>query len=96
MKRFPRTVLHPSSIRDDAVIWTAAAFAVLLHLAVASRYGFFRDELYFIACGRHPAFGYVDQPPLAPLIAAATQAFGSNLALLRFVPAVASGGIVVF
>lgn len=43
-----------------------------IHLAVASRYDIFRNELYFIVCGWRPAFGYVDQPPLAPLVAAAT------------------------
>lgn len=72
-----------------------AGFALLLHLAVAGRYGFFRDELYFIACGRHPSFGYVDQPALIPLIAAATQLFGHSLVILRAVPAIAAAGTVV-
>jgi hypothetical protein len=36
----------------------------VLHLIVAGRYDIFRNELYFIVCGRHPDFGYVDQPPL--------------------------------
>ena len=44
----------------------------LAHLAFAGRYGIFGDELYFIVCGRHPDFGYVDEPPLLPLIDAAT------------------------
>ena len=59
-------------------VWGIAALTALLHLAVAGRYGYFRNELYFIDCGRHPAFGYVDQPPLVPLLAAATQAFGAQ------------------
>jgi len=77
-----------------AIVGLTAGFALLLHLAVAGRYGFFRDELYFIACGRHPDFGYVDQPPLVPLLAAATQVFGHHLALLRAVPALAAAGCV--
>ncbi len=69
-----------------AVIVIGVVTAVL-HLMFASRYDVFRNELYFIVCGRHPDFGYVDQPPLVPLLAAATQAFGESIWLLRL-PAV--------
>ena len=72
-----------------------AAAAFLVHAAVAGRYDFFRDELYFIVCGRHPAFGYADQPPLIPLIAAGTQLFGESLVLLRLVPAAAAAVLVL-
>ncbi|MGA7200796.1 MAG: hypothetical protein WBX26_03125, partial [Candidatus Cybelea sp.] len=62
---------------------TIAAFATfVLHLAANPHYGFFRDELYFIICGFHPAWGYVDQPPLVPLLAAGSQLFGHSLLLL--------------
>jgi 4-amino-4-deoxy-L-arabinose transferase-like glycosyltransferase len=61
----------------------AAGLTFLVHLAANPHYGFFRDELYFIICGRHPAIGYVDQPPLVPLLAAASQLFGESLVLLR-------------
>jgi hypothetical protein len=64
-----------------------AALTFLLHLAGNPHYGFFRDELYFIVCGRHPAFGYVDQPPLVPLLAAASQVFGTSLIAIRIIPA---------
>ena len=76
--------------------WALSTAAFAVHLAVAGRYDFFRDELYFIACGRHPAFGYADQPPLVPLLAAATQLFGERLWLLRAVAAVGAFGAVWF
>jgi len=75
-------------------VWGIAAVTALLHLAVANRYGYFRNELYFIDCGRHPAFGYVDQPPLIPLLAAVTQAFGHSLWLLRLPAVVAMVALV--
>jgi hypothetical protein len=81
MKRFP-------------LIAALAVFGV--HVAANPHYGFFRDELYFIVCGRHPQWGYVDQPPIVPLLAALTQVFGHSLVLLRAVPALfAAGGVYV-
>ena len=71
------------SLRRDPLVWITVAILALLYLPLAGRYDIFRNELYFIACGRHPAFGYADLPPLVPLIAAATQLFGDNSWLLR-------------
>lgn len=74
----------------------AATATLLMHLVGNAHYGFFRDELYFIICGRHPAWGYVDQPPLTPLIAAGTQLFGMSLFWLRAAAALcAAGGVFV-
>lgn len=82
-------------MRKDFVVPTVAALVTLVfHLLANPHYGFFRDELYFIICGRHPDWGYVDQPPLVPLMAAATQIFGHSLFLLRAVPALfAAAGV---
>ncbi|HEY7994706.1 MAG TPA: glycosyltransferase family 39 protein [Candidatus Eremiobacteraceae bacterium] len=65
----------------------AALVTFVLHALGNPHYGFFRDELYFIMCGRHPDWGYVDQPPVVPLLGAASQVFGASLILLRLVPA---------
>jgi 4-amino-4-deoxy-L-arabinose transferase-like glycosyltransferase len=72
--------------------WVAAFATLCLHLAGNPHYGFFRDELYFIICGLHPQFGYVDQPPVVPLLAALTQLGGHSLFLLRAVPAICAAG----
>jgi hypothetical protein len=83
--------------RGDPVVRAIAATVFVAHVvaSVAGPYGYFRDELYFIDCGRHPAFGYVDQPPIVPLLAAASQLFGRNLFLLRAMPALAHAALVV-
>ena len=72
----------------------AAAFCV--EMAVSARYGYVRDELYFLAAGHHLAFGYVDQPPLTPLLARVSAAVtGNTLAGFRIVPGLALAALVV-
>jgi hypothetical protein len=72
----------------------AAAFAV--EMAVSGRYGYARDELYFLSAGHHLAFGYVDQPPLTPLLARiSAAATGNTLAGLRILPALGLAALVV-
>lgn len=80
----------------ERVAWApvgAVAVAVTAALlAVAGRYGYHRDELYFLEAGRHLAWGYVDQPPLTPLVArVATELADGSLVGLRAFPAVATG-----
>ncbi|MBV8530362.1 MAG: glycosyltransferase family 39 protein [Candidatus Eremiobacteraeota bacterium] len=73
------------ALRNVPAIAALAALAV--HLVANPHYGFFRDELYFVICGFRPAWGYVDQPPVVPLLAAGSQLFGHSLFLLRALPA---------
>lgn len=79
--------------------WGVAWIAILAtaaELAVSGRYGYHRDELYFLECARHLAFGYVDQPLLTPLVARlSTSALGNSLVGLRVVPALLLGTVVL-
>src|SRR3954447_4194481 len=69
---------------------------VALLMATAGRYGFHRDELYFMEAGHHLAWGYDDQPPLTPLIARiATGLFGASPAGLRVPSALAMAACVL-
>ena len=78
-----------------AVVGALVAIKILLHLATAGRYGIFRDELYYIACARHLAFGYVDHPPLIALTTwLVLHTLGSSLLALRLLPALAGGALV--
>ncbi len=73
------------------VAWLVPALTLLFHLATWQGYGYFRDELYYLANGRHLAFGYVDHPPLIGLIAALVMnTLGSSLFAIRLLPAVAA------
>lgn len=78
----------------DAAALFGASIVAALHLALGGRYDLFRDELYFIVCGQHPAFGYVDQPPAVPLLAASLYKLGLGAQGLRMPTAIAAGALV--
>ncbi|HEX8500226.1 MAG TPA: glycosyltransferase family 39 protein [Pyrinomonadaceae bacterium] len=72
-----------------------SAFKLLLHFLTNGRYGYFRDELYYLACGEHLDWGYVDQAPLIAVVARAERALlGDSLFAVRFLPAVAGAALV--
>ena len=84
-----------SSDRVPALAWLIAAAFVAVELAVSGRYGFMQDELYFVEASRHLAFGYVDQPPLAPLLTRVAELPGLSPTAIRIIPALAGGAVVV-
>src|SRR5215469_10753767 len=80
---------------ESVLIAVFAVAALLVHLLTNAHYGYFRDELYYIACARHLAFGYVDQPPLSILLLRLSQLLlGDSLFALRLLPALAGGATV--
>ena len=95
-----RPLTFPSA-REAVVGATAmllgwALAKMMLQFAGIRHYGFFRDELYYMACGRHLAWGYVDQPPLIAYLAwFAGHALGHSIVALRLLPVI-TGGAVVF
>jgi Dolichyl-phosphate-mannose-protein mannosyltransferase len=74
----------------------AAVVVLVVHLATNGNLGFHTDELYYIDCGRHPAFGYVDFPPIVPLLAGLeTGLLGATPWALRMLPTLFGAFMVV-
>jgi hypothetical protein len=81
--------LYPSA-------YLIALATVVLHVAFCHRFGYYRDELYFIDCAKHLSWGYVDQPPLVPFVTWLTGPLGYPVWALRFLPGVLAGVTVLF
>ena len=77
---FDRGTMAPAAVRPLLVV--AGAVAAVL-VATSARYGYHRDELYFVVAGRHLDWGYPDQPPLTPLIAGLMDRIAPGVALGR-------------
>jgi 4-amino-4-deoxy-L-arabinose transferase-like glycosyltransferase len=67
----------------------------LFHCYFNNRYGYFRDEFDYMACGDHLAWGYVDQPPLIPFLMRISRLIlGDSLRSVRFIPAIATSAAI--
>jgi hypothetical protein len=79
-----------------AVVCGVALVRVSIYMIAAPNYGYFRDEMYYLACGEHPAWGYMDQPPLIAWIAWLLEhTIGVSLYALRLLPMLADVGSIV-
>ena len=82
--------------RFDRLLLVFPSLKLLVHLATANGYGYFRDELYYLACAQHPAFGYVDHPPLSILVLKVwTAVFGTSLVSIRSLSALAGAATIL-
>lgn len=83
-RALPRAAAEPGR---EPMAWRpvclVAAVVAVVHLAVATRYGWHRDEFYYVICGRRPAWGYADQPPLTPVLARFAAALPGGVLPLR-------------
>ena len=88
---------RPALCSNVALLVYMALFTLLLHFALNGRYGYQRDELYFIDCGEHLDFGYVDIGPMSIWLGLlGRKMLGESLFALRFFPAVAGALSVLF
>jgi hypothetical protein len=87
----------PSSFTSgNSIVLYVACVRIVLYFFAGRHYGYFRDELYYLACGEHPAWGYVDQPPLIAWIAWLLEhTIGTSLWALRLLPALAGAATIV-
>lgn len=92
------TPIEKSSSRfasGPAIVLYIAGAKLLLHLVTAGRYGIFRDEMYYLACSHHMAWGYVDHPPFTVFMAWLTRhVFGESPLGIRLLPAIAGAALV--
>jgi hypothetical protein len=91
-----RRDMKENADRLSPFVYAFALVHFLLHVLTQGNYGIFRDELYYLACADHLAWGYVDQPPLSiAVLAALTAVAGESLAAIRLLPSLAGAALVV-
>src|SRR5205823_950468 len=73
-----------------------AGLSFVAHVLVSDNYGYFRDELYVLAMSQHPAFGYVDVPPLVPWITLIPRLLtGNALWAIHVISALVCAGTII-
>lgn len=93
---FRTETIEAPAARVAAIVGALVAVKLLLPLINVAPFGYFRDELYYLACGLRPDFGYVDHPAMAPLFAVAGwKLFGETLYGVRFFPALFGAAVIV-
>ena len=91
-----RTLRRGGWFGATAILVYLASLKLLVHLLTNGNYGYFRDELYYMAAAEHLALGYVDFPPFVALVTALTRLLlGDSTVALRFLPALAGALVVV-
>ena len=73
---------------ETRLLAVLALAKLLVHLVSANRYGYFRDEMYFLDLGRHLDWGFVDTAPLIAVYAKVALLLGGSLAVLRTMAAI--------
>src|SRR5918995_367621 len=87
---------HPSLLGSGTILFLLALVKLLVHLLTAGNYGYFRDELYYIAASERLDLGYVDFPPFVALATALARAtLGDSPLALGLLPALAGAAVVV-
>jgi hypothetical protein len=81
---------------EMGIVLAIAGACFLLHLLTARRYGYFGDELYFLACGEHLGWGYVDQPPFIGLVSwLLGHSLGTSLLAMRSISAISGAALII-
>src|SRR5690348_14850508 len=91
-------MIQPLTRYEKLALSILALACLLLHVIVNlnGAYGFFRDELYYIACSDHLAWGYVDQPPFSLyLLKFSRILLGDSVTAIRMVPSLAHAGTII-
>ena len=86
----------PTGVRSANLLLVAlAVLKIVIQFCGINRYGFFRDEFYYMACGDHLAWGYVDQPPFIAFVSwCVKHTLGDSMFAMRLLPVLAGAAVV--